>query len=334
MSDALRSPSIQFLRFFAAGVVLLTHTTFYIHERIDRSFSIWHWGEVGVPIFFSISGIVMVVSSSHLPWNTRGAGTFLQRRFVRIVPLYWLATGLKVLITLLSPSVVNHNHFRPDDAVKSFFFIPYFNGDGEVRPMHGVGWTLLHEVFFYLLFGLALSIRARPVILSSAIIVTLWMLGRLWELPSALWVVVTNPINLNFVIGAVAGLAMMAFRDRQLVRIGLGVLFGVAGLLVAFWGELLSPVVLLFVAAILGLGNLGLPRFLRWCEALGDSSYSLYLFHPFVAPAFVLLAATLFSGTPWVIAAITVPATVAVAHLIHLYVERPLIHRLRRTLAA
>uniref|UniRef100_UPI0011125C03 acyltransferase family protein n=1 Tax=Acinetobacter baumannii TaxID=470 RepID=UPI0011125C03 len=72
-----RNDNLQMLRFFAAAFVLLTHITFYIHERVDNSIEIWHVGEVGVPIFFVISGFVMHLSATRIPLNSEGARIFM-----------------------------------------------------------------------------------------------------------------------------------------------------------------------------------------------------------------------------------------------------------------
>lgn len=186
-----RSDYVQVARFVAALMVVLTHTTFYAQERAGSTLGVWHFGENGVPIFFVISGLVMVLSTAKMPLDLGGARTFLLRRFVRIVPLYWLATAAKVLIALAVPTVVNHNHFQLDHAIKSFLFIPYFNDSGELRPMHGVGWTLLHEVYFYLLFAASLAAGRKPVMWVSVVILAGWwgwsskISQRLPKLPQA-----------------------------------------------------------------------------------------------------------------------------------------------------
>lgn len=147
-SEIDRSQFIQIGRFLAALLVVVTHSTFYAHDRLAGVLPIWRFGEVGVPIFFVISGLVMVISCRSIPRDVNGSATFLLRRFIRIVPLYWLVTLFKIAVAILLPAAVNHNHFQLDHAIKSLLFIPYFNSSGEMRPMHGVGWTLLHEVFF------------------------------------------------------------------------------------------------------------------------------------------------------------------------------------------
>ena len=51
-----RFQGIQALRMFAAVLVVITHATFYAHERLDHSLAVWGRGTCGVDIFFVISG--------------------------------------------------------------------------------------------------------------------------------------------------------------------------------------------------------------------------------------------------------------------------------------
>ena len=68
-------------------------------------------------------------------------------------------------------------------------------------------------------------------------------------------------------------------------------------------------------------------------DRLGDSSYSLYLFHPFVAPAAVLAVSRLLpsAGAGWHLLAV-MAFTIAACHALHLGVEAPLVRWARRWL--
>ena len=292
--QATRNEFIQAMRFVAAALVLVTHATFYYHERIDRAVEIWRPGGIGVPIFFVISGFVMVVASAKLTRDAAGARVFFARRLLRIVPLYWLVTLVKVAIALAAPAVVHHNHFDLIYAVKSFLFIPAYNAAGEVHPIHGVGWTLLHEMFFYIVFATVMLFHASPVRYASLFILLMYGLGLLVAPSSAFMEVVTHPINLHFVVGMLLGSA--ALRDRlqapaplalliALVALALGKLFVPA---VMAWVPFDSAVLLLGCAMML-LASWKPPRLFNVPVALGDSSYALYLFHPLIAPPALML---------------------------------------------
>lgn len=334
-----RSPFLQLMRFVAAALVLCTHATFYYHERVSHALAIWHFGEVGVPIFFVISGIVMVTSSRGLSLDSAGAKQFILRRLIRIVPLWWLALGVKVAISLGRPDVVHHNHFDITDAIKSLFFIPYFDAQHTVTPFHGVGWTLLHEMQFYLLFSASLVFRLRPEWAASAVIVGLWVAGTQWSIDNPFWVVATSAHNLHFVLGMFVG-ALVMRNDIARIAPGVGTL-ALGAAVLAYLGFLdlkISrpddiPIVLIFAAAALVFTGRALPAFFRPLSRLGDSSYSLYLFHPFIAPAVILGLARLWPGMQaWLLLMLAILLTTALAHALHLLVEIRIVRAAREHL--
>jgi len=335
-----KSQFLQLMRFVAAGLVLAAHVTFYYHERVDRNVPVWEPGGVGVPIFFVISGIVMVVAARTLPAGLAGAKGFLLRRIVRIVPLWWLALTVKIAIAIAQPALVNHNHFQVDYALKSFFFIPYFSGDGAVLPLHGVGWTLLHEMYFYVLFSLALWLRLKPVIWVSVFIAGMSVFGHFMQIDAAWWVIATHPVNMQFVLGMILAQALLSpawmGKRRHLLAAGLALLALAISLPpMAEEVPFTYPVLLAFAAATLWLVNLRVPQSLQWAVRLGDSSYSLYLFHPFIAPALVLLIARLAPQVgAWSNMIIAFVVTTLLAHLLHLVAEVPIVRLTRRWLVA
>lgn len=328
---SLRNEFIQILRFVAASLVAVTHTTFYYKERIDPSMQIWH-GEIGVPIFFVISGVVMVISSAKLGANPAGARKFMVQRLFRIVPLYWLVTFLKIGAALAVPSVVLHNHFETLFAVKSLLFIPTYNAAGELAPIHGVGWTLLHEMFFYVVFAAMMLLRLRPAWFASLCILALYGLGLAAPPQSAFMVVATHPVNLNFIVGMLIGMAILERRSAGWSRgpAALGVallLFGVVKLAApdALSAVDLDPVVVLLGFLMLVFAFWKVPAALGVPVALGNSSYALYLFHPLLIPPLLVMMHRVTTGLgAWPQVLLTAVLFVGLAHVIYLLIETPL----------
>lgn len=321
---------VQALRFFAAAMVLLTHTTFYLQERVLSTFPIWKAGASGVPIFFVISGIVIVLASEKLTNDSAGAATFLRHRVARIVPLYWLLTTFKVALALAIPAAVLHNHFDVVHAIKSYLFIPAFNQAGEIRPIHGVGWTLLHEMY---LFSLAMTLRVQPVPAVAAFICAAFAFGQIVDFDGAVMLVATSSENLHFVIGMALGLALLrnTYSTRQAVF-----LFGVASsaVVAARLGGVptgVDPYALAVACGIPLLVRLTVNRATMLFSKLGESSYSLYLIHPIAASGMVAALGKV-KLSPVLILIVVFFATVTVSHLIHLFVEKPLVRRVRRFL--
>jgi len=63
---------LQVLRITAALMVVVTHSTLYASERLDRHFGVWERGATGVDIFFVLSGFVMIYSSQRLFGDPKG----------------------------------------------------------------------------------------------------------------------------------------------------------------------------------------------------------------------------------------------------------------------
>lgn len=145
--------SIQFLRGFAAISVVIFHASSL--SGISNSIGFL---AAGVDIFFIISGIVMCLSISE---NTNAAN-FLWRRFVRVVPMYWIFTALAVFY-----SIYRYRITPPlEHTLSSFFFLPPSHG---TMPILYPGWSLNFEFFFYLI--LSIFIMSKLPILSAVIVI-------------------------------------------------------------------------------------------------------------------------------------------------------------------
>ncbi len=331
ISSNQRNENLQILRFVAAALVLVTHITFYIHERIDSSFAVWHSGEIGVPIFFVISGFVMQYSSAKFLDTDRGARDFLLRRIARIIPLYWLITSVKIAIALAIPAAVLHNHPTLTSSLGSFFLLPMFNAAGEVRPIHGVAWTLLHEMVFYYIFAIAIFLKRSPVVWCSATIIALWLLGYSINQKTALMIVLTDTINLMFVAGI---LLAWSFQKEFRLPPALAAILLIGSLAAIFSDEFTSIKrmylhnihweAVILVLALLNMDSFGHARIKRLFSSLGDSSYSLYLIHPILAPAVLLVLAKIGISNVITLITSTVILAVSCSVLIFIFVESPL----------
>ena len=141
---------IQYLRALAALAVVVFHAA----ERSGYAFAI---GAAGVDVFFVISGFIMWVIADRRPLSP---GRFLADRIRRIVPVYWLATGVMVAGALagLFPNLV----LTVEHVVASLAFVPARSpSTGALWPVLVQGWTLNYEMFFYLVFAASLVLPAR-----------------------------------------------------------------------------------------------------------------------------------------------------------------------------
>ena len=338
--------NVQALRGVAALVVVLAHVSGPdgMEQRIFGS----EWtsrsnlpANTGVDLFFVISGLIMVVTtwrSFDAPGSARG---FLYRRVTRIYPLYWLLNTAILALLLLSPGSVSFDdghHLDAGGVLGSYLLLPQ---DGRLPVL--VAWTLVHEMYFYLLFTLALLIGRRWLgwVMATWVAVTVALSATVGGTRDPWLALVASPLNLEFVLGVAIGYAVVRSRlVRPRLVLAAGVVAAVALLVLlaasgwesfpSTWLRVAGPGV---VAALLVYGAVGVevrrasvaPGFL---QRLGDASYSLYLVH---VPALTLLAAVLAGRMPTggfvhaLVLLVLVPAYVlAAALLCHRFLERPM----------
>ena len=321
---------LQILRITAACMVLLTHSTFYAWERLDRHFGVWGKGASGVDIFFVLSGFVMIYSSQRLLGDPNGWKIFAERRVVRIVPIYWIATTIKLIALLATTGYVLHAQFRAANTIESYLFLPGYNSEGTITPVLGVGWTLNFEMFFYLLFALALFLRLN-VFKFVGVVLAFCALGAFFRQPD--WPAVSFYLDtrvLQFFYGMV--IASLCLTGKHLPRFAAPplMILGFVGLLCS-WAPLNSFQGLpygiaagLIVYSVASLEDFltRIPRFLLYGA---DASYVIYLFHPFIAPAIPSVLMKIHLQDPWLSVICSVVLALALGCLVHQFVERPII---------
>lgn len=162
--------ALQALRAHAAAMVVFVHAISTYGEKIgvveDLSLP-QGLGQLGVKIFFCISGFIIYNSTEKLTPCFSSAREFIIRRGIRIAPLYWLATfvyAIKLSFQGFPPSFV--------ELMKSLLFMPYGDGNGMMRPVLGVGWSLNFEMMFYgiFFFSILFNVRTRFYFITATLI--------------------------------------------------------------------------------------------------------------------------------------------------------------------
>lgn len=172
---------IQALRFIAAALVVVAHATQAVSIRLQGGDgqSYWELGTFGVDIFFVISGFIMATTTNRMPGGWVFALEFMRRRLIRIVPMYWIYTSLK----LLAVGLVAGSSTKPfptiDHIVASYFLVPYPDASGELWPVLPVGWTLTFELTFYIAFALAIATTRWRAMFTGAVLAVIAALALL-----------------------------------------------------------------------------------------------------------------------------------------------------------
>lgn len=325
---------IQALRFLAAFLVLLTHSTFYVSTRVmGGATAVWNDGAQGVPIFFVISGFVMMMTFRSFAAMPAGHVRFMRMRIIPIVPLYWAVNVVKALIWIAAPASMFAS-FDYWNFGCSLLFLPSENSAGQIEPFYGVGWTLNFEMLFYAIFALAIWWKLRPILLTAPILLCL-AAAAVFRAPGSPPVAFYfNPIVLNFLWGILIAEAVGA---RIIIPAWVAGLMATTGLLLTL---LLPAIPLLGVQYALLVGGVVfcestiarlIPRALIFG---GDASYSLYLIHPMIGPGIALLCVKLGIGSWWLAIALMVLVSLVVASAVYTLFERPAGIYLKRRFSA
>jgi len=173
----LGTETVDGLRGLAILLVLCYHTwlfswytpDFYLFGRAVPVDVLARTGYLGVDLFFAISGFVLFFPYAERIFfggQAQTLGTFAYRRFIKIVPSYFLA----LLATL--PAVLALPHPAPALAlagtlVQHVAFVQNFFDDG-FGAANSVFWSLAVEAQFYLVFPLlALIFRRAPLVTAA-----------------------------------------------------------------------------------------------------------------------------------------------------------------------
>ena len=296
-----RIDAIQGLRALAALLVVVDHSLTSLIEigGVDprnTSFA-WMLGGMGVKMFFAISGFIMTITTHDDFASLAASKQFLWKRLSRIAPLYWIITFVAA-IKLSAVGRIPHI----GALLASLLFIPWPNDAGELRPVLYVGWTLNYEMFFYLLFAVALHYRIFRGLAALSIFLAVLVVANVVSNPSGagspdgsllgFW---GDSIVLYFVAGIAIGLARLRL-DENIARLRLRIYPALIGafLLVLIYAayaftnfshDPASPWEIVAcigaVAACAAATDNGYKKRPFVCY-LGDASYSIYLTHAFL----------------------------------------------------
>jgi peptidoglycan/LPS O-acetylase OafA/YrhL len=292
--------NIQALRGIAVLLVMLLHL-----YAIEKKYSadtilpeLFHLGAFGVDIFFLISGFIMATVTAGSEKGIHTASNFLLLRLTRIYPLYWAITALLAILVLLIPGILSTPIFNTQFLINSFFLLPQ-----PYIPLLSVGWTLVHEMYFYFIFSFFLLALKESHRLAAILI---WCLisaiGYLYILPTqeqSPWIYIAiNPLTLEFTTGCLIAMLLQKWQPKHPVFIITSGGF-LAWLIWHFWQTQINNsefpiggdrvIYFLLPASLIVTGGVSmekagriLPAFL---QKIGDASYSVYLTHVLVLSA-------------------------------------------------
>lgn len=243
-------------------------------------------GHLGVDFFFVLSGFIILQAHESDIGRPDLLRKYLVKRAIRIYPVYWLYTSAAVVAMVIIGSK-NFTLNAPADWLTTYTLVRF---SGVVTPLHQ-GWTLFHELAFYIIFAsLILSARWGSMVMAAwAISIAALHFYPAHERPNFIGSLF-GAYNLNFMLGMAAYL----WTKRAGLR---GAWFAFAlGLLVLGTNLTMDKMAFDFAVqkstygagfALLIAGAAALELRGRWqsvplLEVLGDASYSIYLLHEHV----------------------------------------------------
>ena len=150
----MRLLELDLFRFIAAmGVVLFHYVAWYVVNKpadsavLEGAYHVAKYGFLGVPLFFMISGFVILASAFN-----RNNIQFGVARFVRLYPIYWVCVALTALSVFIFGDDAKAVELK--DFLINLTMLQSFVG---VSNIDGVYWTLAKELQFYFCIFLLIS---------------------------------------------------------------------------------------------------------------------------------------------------------------------------------
>jgi peptidoglycan/LPS O-acetylase OafA/YrhL len=335
---------IQFLRFIAVLLVVGSHVVLEIWRRMGDhgDFHYLHVaGGHGVDIFFVISGFVITISTLKMVGNGGAAAAWLfcKRRLIRIVPMYWLYTGLKAVLVIAVGSKAFSAGLAPGYLVSSLLFWPTTNPNGNHLPLLESGWTLSYEMLFYASFAVAIWRNWAPLRFSLLALGIVFLLGQIDDMPLALSFF-GRTLLFEFLLGGM--IARLWVRQVPVHQAVAPLLLLAASLLLFVFpmqhvdrliGEGL-PAAMLVASAVWLDRYAGVRRFAGYFKLLGDASYSIYLSHGLLVPVLVIVAQKVGIHNRVAVFLVGVAGALALGCVLYLCLEKPVTDWLNRRYTA
>jgi exopolysaccharide production protein ExoZ len=336
--------NVHLLRVVAALAVVYYHIASEAGLNLPLPF-----GTFGVDIFFVVSGFIIAYIGSKTP------RAFFTRRLIRIVPFYWSGSLFVFGIAWFFPRLLRQTRADLPHLVYSLFFIPHDAPPAGMFPTLILGWTLNYEMYFYVLFAVALLLSRRFAPLVCSLFLTLVFLAIDFSgTQNEFLRFYAQPIVFEFVFGIFVYYTVK-FIDRRadqyrglpwfrwllyastlaasvfIVVQGINRGFGLPRALVSGLPALLIVLGVILIEKLYHIQTRNRLIFL-----LGEASYILYLIHPYIIYGVLrLIVGPTSSLGPvtiglLVLALLVLPSAVALA--IHVWFEKPIMSYLRRAL--
>jgi|SRR6185312_7678837 len=322
---ATRYEMIQVLRFVAATLVVCGHSLIHVGEKIPMpalptAFFAWSGGW-SVTLFFCISGFVITHTAQKM-----NSLEFILRRFLRIYSGYFLA----VLLVFVAKGLIFHGFSTAEISFGALSLFPL----GTIPYPLWIEWSLVFEVFFYVLFAIVWITKSNRVVLATAAIwLALISLNSMSESSPRLVTigqVFLSARNIPFILGVFSYFIFSKISDelrRLLLVAGIALAFTANIFVSDFWiivGQSVSALCLVLWAANAKISGKS------FFVVFGNYSYGIYLVHTSVI--MIILSGTPLIGTGALTTLVTAFLLAMMVGLLFGFIEHHVHERLKNFL--
>lgn len=270
-------------------------------------------GQLGVSVFFVISGFVLPYSLSKINYTVAGFPNFMLKRLLRIEPPYWATIALLFISGLVPWQSFNIQQF----GANIFHIAALFKDHSWYSPIF---WTLAIEFQYYILLGLfyPLLMRGRPVvsilIVCGISVICMFAKLNIPDLVFTYWY--------DFAAGYVGFMCVI-----NKIRLQTAVIYLTVFCVIVVWQVSIITGVLPFVTTLVIL--LFKQKPCKPLLLLGNISYSLYLTHT-IAIFFFLKFAKAYLSNQVILFPLTILSCVGFAALFYTIIEKPILRRSKK----
>lgn len=309
-----RQNNFDLIRLTLAIVVVFFHVGYLSNSSTFAALPRYFSGHLAVEGFFAISGFLIFASYE----RCSSIKDYYSKRASRILPGYWLATAICLLIAF-SYGSFNVGRFLLANLSFATFLAPGIPGvfpSNYTTVLNGALWTIKIEVMFYIMVPLIVWVCRR--LNRDAVLWTLFVLSVIFRIIVAKHetLAVQLPGQLSFfMIGALIHYHLPFFEKHgKWLMIGAALLYALHATTGWFFPRPAAIATLTLGASLLLPAVKG-PT--RW----GDFSYGVYVLHwPIIQ---LVVAAGVYSTHPWFALVLTLLSIAIAAPLSWFFVEKP-----------
>ncbi|RED84015.1 acyltransferase family protein [Cohnella phaseoli] len=354
MDKAQRVSSLDHLRGIMAILVMVYHFSGWIGvnylyplNEINNRLGIY-----AVSAFYLISGVSLALVYMNQKVTSTLLKSFAVKRLYRIVPLFYLATTLTLIVNELTSLIYSNTLFLPklNDLFYNYSLLfSWFDHDGYIATG---AWSIGNELVFYSALPLILIMSRKSVyylitFFGLSLILTGYFSTSLINDQLSLavqWTDFISPLNQMylFIGGLIIG---WLYANKKIGEIWISKLIFIASVLIFIFFPINGEDQINYVT---GMGKivLSIAIFSMVISAMnitikenhlktvldyfGEISYSLYLLHPIVFTSYGLINSNMKLESNFITMIILMIFTILISTVTYHFVEKPMIKSARR----